>query len=52
LVKAWWRLIATIIAVAASIAIVGFLGQSGDLILAGFADLLSLCIYAAGLLDG
>jgi hypothetical protein len=30
----------------------GFLGQSGDLILAGFAALLSLCIYAAGLLDG
>src|SRR6516164_9764257 len=50
--KAGWRLIATIIGVAASIAIVGFLNQSGDLILASFAAWLGLCGYAAGLLDG
>src|SRR5215471_6307972 len=50
--KAGWRLIATIIGVAASIAIVGFLNQSGDLILAAFAAWLGLCVYAAGLLDG
>jgi uncharacterized membrane protein YccC len=31
LAKAGWRLIATIIGVAASIAIAGFLNQSGDL---------------------
>src|SRR6516165_3856197 len=52
LAKAGWRLIATIIGVAASIAITGFLGQSGDLILAAFAAWLGLCVYAAGLLDG
>src|SRR5262245_62750313 len=52
LAKAGWRLIATIIGVAASIAIVGFLNQSGDLILAAFALWLGLCVYAAGLLDG
>src|SRR5262249_16079161 len=52
LAKAGWRLIATIIGVSASIAIVGFLNQSGDLILAAFAAWLGLCVYAAGLLDG
>ena len=52
LAKGSWRLIATIIGVAASIAIVGFLNQSGDLILAAFAAWLGLCVYAAGLLDG
>jgi uncharacterized membrane protein YccC len=52
LAKAGWRLIATIIGVAASIAITGFLNQSGDLILAAFAAWLGLCVYAAGLLDG
>src|SRR5215470_5276894 len=52
LAKAGWRLIATIIGTAASIAIVGFLGQSGDLILAAFAAWIGLCVYAAGLLDG
>src|SRR5215470_8395599 len=52
LAKAGWRLIATIIGVAASIAIVGFLNQSEDLILAAFAAWLGLCVYAAGLLDG
>src|SRR5215831_12208634 len=52
LAKAGWRLIATVIGVAASIAITGFLSQSGDLILAAFAGWLGLCVYAAGLLDG
>src|SRR5262245_23324893 len=52
LAKAGWRLIATIIGVAASIAITGFLSQSGDLILTAFAGWLGLCVYAAGLLDG
>jgi uncharacterized membrane protein YccC len=52
LAKAGWRLIATIIGVAASIAIVGYLNQSGDLILTAFALWLGLCVYAAGLLDG
>src|SRR5215831_13071326 len=52
LAKAGWRLIATVIGTAASIAIVGFLNQSGDLILAAFALWLGLCVYAAGLLDG
>src|SRR5215470_3586979 len=52
LAKAGWRLIATIIGVSASIAITGFLSQSGDLILAAFAAWMGLCVYAAGLLDG
>jgi uncharacterized membrane protein YccC len=52
LAKAGWRLIATVIGTAASIAITGALTQSGDLILAAFAAWLGLCIYAAGLLDG
>src|SRR6516225_2262402 len=52
LAKAGWRLIATVIGVAASIAITGFLSQSGDLILAAFAAWIGLCVYAAGLLDG
>jgi uncharacterized membrane protein YccC len=52
LAKAGWRLIATIIGVAASIAITGFLNQSEDLILAAFAAWMGLCVYAAGLLDG
>src|SRR5215471_11185018 len=52
LAKAGWRLIATIIGTAASIAIAGFLSQSGDLILAAFAAWIGLCVYAAGLLDG
>ena len=50
--KAAYRLIATIIGVAASIAIVGFLSQARDPILAAFAVWLGLCVYAAGLLDG
>jgi uncharacterized membrane protein YccC len=50
--KAAYRLIATIIGVAASIAIVSLLSQARDLILAAFAVWLGLCVYAAGLLDG
>jgi uncharacterized membrane protein YccC len=52
LAKAGYRLIATILGTAASIAITGFLSQSGDLILAAFAAWIGLCVYAAGLLDG
>src|SRR6516162_7097118 len=52
LAKAGWRLIATIIGTAASIAITGALTQSGNLILAAFAAWMGLCVYAAGLLDG
>ena len=50
--KAGYRLIATIIGVAASIAIVGALSQERDLVLIAFAAWLGLCVYAAGLLDG
>src|SRR5262249_21607487 len=52
LAKAGWRLIATVIGTAASIAITGFLNQSEDLILTAFAAWMGLCVYAAGLLDG
>ncbi|HUN60193.1 MAG TPA: FUSC family protein [Candidatus Binataceae bacterium] len=52
LAKAGWRLIATIVGTAASLAITGALTQSGDLILAAFAAWLGLCVYASGLLDG
>ena len=52
LAKAGWRLIATVIGTAASLAITGALTQSGDLILAAFAAWLGLCVYTAGLLDG
>ncbi len=50
--KATFRLIATAIGVAASIALVGIFSQTRDLLLAAFAVWLGLCIYAAGLLDG
>ena len=50
--KACYRLLATIIGVAAAIAIVGLFSQARDLILAAFAGWLGLCVYAAGLLDG
>ena len=52
LAKAGWRLIATVVGTAASLAITGALTQSGDLILAAFAAWLGLCVYTAGLLDG
>src|SRR5215470_14252311 len=52
LAKAGWRLIATVVGTAASLAITGALMQSGDLILGAFAAWLGLCVYTAGLLDG
>lgn len=50
--KAGFRLIATLVGVAASIAIVGALSQTRDLLLVAFALWMGLCIYACGLLDG
>ncbi|MET3521851.1 FUSC family protein [Mesorhizobium abyssinicae] len=50
--KAGYRLIATVIGVAASIAIVGSLSQTRDLLLVAFAAWMGLCIYACALLDG
>ena len=50
--KACYRLLATIIGVAAAIVIVGLFSQARDLILAAFAGWLGLCVYGAGLLDG
>jgi uncharacterized membrane protein YccC len=50
--KASFRLLATIIGVAAAIAIVGAFSQMRDLVLAVFAGWIGLCVYASGLLDG
>lgn len=50
--KAGYRLIATILGVVASIAIVGSLSQTRDLLLVAFAAWMGLCIYACYLLDG
>jgi uncharacterized membrane protein YccC len=50
--KACFRVLATIIGVAASIAIVGVFSQARDLMLAVFAGWIGLCVYASGLLDG
>lgn len=50
--KAVFRLIATVLGVAASITIVGIFAQTGSLLLAAFAAWLGLCVYAVGLLDG
>ncbi|MBA1144413.1 FUSC family protein [Mesorhizobium neociceri] len=50
--KAGFRLIATLVGVVASIAIVGSLSQTRDLLLVAFALWMGLCIYACGLLDG
>jgi uncharacterized membrane protein YccC len=50
--KAIFRLIATIVGVAASIAIVGLFTQLGDLLLGAFAVWIGICVYAVGLLDG
>jgi uncharacterized membrane protein YccC len=50
--KACFRLLATIIGVAASLAIVGVFSQARDLMLAVFAGWIGLCVYASGLLDG
>jgi uncharacterized membrane protein YccC len=50
--KACYRLAATFIGVTAAIAITGLFSQARDLLLAGFAGWVGLCVYAAGLLDG
>jgi uncharacterized membrane protein YccC len=50
--KAAFRLIGTIIGVAASIVIVAMLSQTRDLLLVAFAGWVGVCIYAAGLGDG
>src|SRR5215467_8720927 len=50
--KAAFRLFATIIGVTAAIAFTGLFSQTRDLMLAGFAAWVGLCVYAAGLLDG
>ncbi|HEY1944964.1 MAG TPA: FUSC family protein [Roseiarcus sp.] len=50
--KACFRLLATIIGVAAAIAIVGVFSQARDLELVVFAGWLGLCVYASRLLDG
>jgi uncharacterized membrane protein YccC len=50
--KAAFRLLATVVGVAASIAITGFFSQTRDLVLAAFAVWLGICVFAAKLLDG
>src|ERR1700743_3267701 len=50
--KAGFRLIATAVGLAASIAFVGILAQSGALLLVVFAAWLAICVYVVGLLDG
>ena len=50
--KAGFRLIGTIIGVAASIVLIGTFSQARDLLLMAFAVWIGLCIYAAGLWDG
>ncbi|MGY3496356.1 FUSC family protein [Bradyrhizobium sp. USDA 4502] len=50
--KALFRLFATTLGIAASIAIVGIFAQTEILLLIAFAVWLGICVYAAGLLDG
>jgi len=50
--KAAYRILATIIGVAASIVIAGLFPQSRSLFVIGFAGWLGLCVYVGGLLDG
>jgi uncharacterized membrane protein YccC len=50
--KAGYRLLATIVGVAASIVIAGLFPQSRSLFVIGFAGWLGLCVYVGGLLDG
>jgi uncharacterized membrane protein YccC len=50
--KAVFRILATIIGIAASIVITGLFSQSRDLLLIAYAGWMGLCVYAAGLLDG
>src|SRR6478672_1115614 len=50
--KAVFRLIATVVGVMASIAIVGLFTQYDEVLLAAFAVWIGFCVYAVGLLDG
>ncbi|MET3905700.1 putative membrane protein YccC [Bradyrhizobium sp. S3.3.6] len=50
--KAVFRLIATVIGVAASITIVSLFVQTGIVLLVAFAAWLGICVYIVGLLDG
>jgi uncharacterized membrane protein YccC len=50
--KAAFRLLATVVGVAASIAITGFFSQARDLVLVAFSVWLGVCVLAAKLLDG
>lgn len=50
--KAIFRVLATIIGVAVSIAITGLFSQTRDLLLIAYAGWMGLCVYVAGLLDG
>lgn len=50
--KAGYRLIATAIGVAASIAIAGMFSQTDGLLLAVLGIWVGLCVYAVGMLDG
>src|SRR5262245_20725512 len=50
--KAFYRVIATVIGVTASVAITAIFSQSRDLLLAAFAGWIGLSVYAARLLDG
>jgi uncharacterized membrane protein YccC len=50
--KTSYRAIATLIGVAAAIAITALFSQARDLLLVAFAGWIGLCVYAAGLLDG
>ena len=50
--KGAYRLVATVIGVAASIIITGIFSQTRDLLLIAFAIWLGLCVYVSGLLDG
>ena len=50
--KAGYRLLATAIGVAASIAIAGMFSQTDGLLLAVLGIWVGLCVYAVGMLDG
>src|SRR5262244_2492095 len=50
--KAGFRLLGTVVGVAASIAITGLFSQERDLILAAFAVWIGICVFAANLFDG
>ncbi|WP_237477985.1 FUSC family protein [Lichenibacterium dinghuense] len=50
--KAFYRSIATVVGVTASIAITGLFSQARDLFVVAFAGWLGLCVYGAAFLDG